>query len=170
MTRTPRHLLHWTIAAGLLAGALDLFYATGFWALKGVPAQRILQSIAAGLIGKGAFAGGAASAALGLALHLVMATAMAAAYAMAAMAWPRLRDRAWLHGPLYGLLLYAVMNAVVLPLSAVPGKPVTDPVWIACSIVVHMVLVGLPIAWCVQRAFGRVAARASRRVHPRTTS
>jgi len=36
------------LAGGLVAGTLDILYACIFWALKrGVPAQRILQSVAA---------------------------------------------------------------------------------------------------------------------------
>jgi len=41
-----------------------------------VPAQRILQSVAAGLLGDASFEGGAATAALGLALHFLIATSM----------------------------------------------------------------------------------------------
>ena len=61
----PRSLPAWILLAGLSAATLDILYATGFWALKGVPASRILQSVAAGVLGKASFSGGLATAAPG---------------------------------------------------------------------------------------------------------
>ena len=72
--------LGWMLLGGLCAGTLDILFATGFWALRGVAPQRILQSVAAGVLGKASFGGGAASAALGLGLHYLIAIAMASAY------------------------------------------------------------------------------------------
>jgi hypothetical protein len=150
---TGRNLLLCVLAAGLIAGTLDIVYAIGFWGLKGVPAQRIGQSIAAGVLGKDAFGGGNATAALGLALHYFIATMMAAAYALVARRWPALVARPVRYGLLYGLLLYVLMTYVVVPLSAAPGGGATDTLWIVCSVVAHALLVGLPIALIVRRGF-----------------
>jgi hypothetical protein len=47
------------LAGGIVAGTLDILYACAFRAVKlGVPARRILQSVAAGLLGEAAFEGG----------------------------------------------------------------------------------------------------------------
>lgn len=149
-----RTLLLYVLAAGLVAGTLDIVYATSFWGLKGVPPQRIGQSIAAGVLGKDAFAGGNGAAALGLFLHYVIATGMAAAYALVARRWSALIAQPVRHGLLYGLLLYALMSYVVVPLSAVPGGGGGGgALWIGCSIVAHAVLVGLPIALILRRGF-----------------
>jgi hypothetical protein len=43
------------------------------------------------------------------------------------------------------------MNYVVVPLSAA-GPSSKDPLWVALSIVVHMVLIGVPCAVFAQRA------------------
>lgn len=150
---TTRSLLLCVLAAGLVAGTLDIVYATTFWGLKGVPAQRIGQSIAAGVLGKDAFGGGNATAALGLVLHYFIATMMAAAYALVARRWPALVARPVRYGLLYGLLLYVLMTYVVVPLSALPGPAAANTLWIACSIVAHALLVGLPIALIVRRGF-----------------
>ena len=159
---SPRTLLLYVLAAGVVAGSLDIVYATGFWGLKGVPAQRIGQSIAAGLLGKDAFAGGNGTAALGLFLHYLIATFMAAAYALVARRWPALIARPVRYGLLYGLLLYALMTYVVVPLSAAPGGGAANTLWIVCSIVAHAVLVGLPIALILRRGFvGGDRVRAS---------
>ncbi len=147
------------VTGGLVAGMLDLAYACAFWALKGgVPARRILQSVAAGLLGPASFAGGRASAALGFVLHFGIALGMAAVYWRAALRWPVLGLRPVPCGAAYGLLLYVVMNAVVVPLSAAP-RASRDRLWVALGIVVHVFLVGLPIAVCVARA---VTSRPSR--------
>lgn len=138
--------LRFVLAGGFLAGGLDILYAIIFWAVKrDVPAQRILQSVAAGLLGRASFEGGARTAALGLALHFFIALSMSFAYFLVARHWPLLRGRPVLCGAAYGLFLYAFMNYVVVPLSAAgPGSK--DPLWIGLSIAVHMLLIGVPIA------------------------
>ena len=48
-------------------------------------------------------------------------------------------------GAAYGLLLYGIMNYAVVPLSAArPGSK--DPLWVVLSVVVHVLLIGIPIA------------------------
>ena len=55
-----RSLPAWTALGGLVAGALDIAYAITYWGLtRQVPAQRILHSVASGLVGRdAALAGG----------------------------------------------------------------------------------------------------------------
>ncbi len=152
MQAPPRHPWGWVLAGGLVAGALDIVYACVFWALKrDVPAQRILQSVAAGLLGEASFEGGWATAALGLALHFLIALSMSAAYYLVSQRWALLWQRPFLCGAGYGLLLYAIMNHVVVPLSAAaPGSK--DPLWITLTIAVHALLIGIPIALAARRA------------------
>ena len=149
------HPAVFVLAGGLVAGTFDIAYACIFWALKrGVPATRIFQSVAAGLIGQASFAGGGRTAALGLVLHYFIALSMSIAYYLVARRWGLLRRRPVLCGAGYGLLLYGVMNYIVVPLSAAgPGSK--DPLWIALSIAVHVVLIGVPIALFTRRAQGQ---------------
>ncbi|MFC3552045.1 hypothetical protein ACFOLC_13625 [Lysobacter cavernae] len=153
----------WLLTAGLVAATLDILYATGFWALRGVDPTRVWQSIAAGLLGKASFSGGADTATLGLALHYLIALAMAAAYFIAARRLPKLWQQPWRYGALYGLLLYAVMNLIVVPLSAAPGGGAKPMLWVVLSLLAHVLLVGLPIAWCARRAYGLSAPLSARR-------
>lgn len=140
------------LAGGLLAGALDIFYACLFWALKAdVPPTRIFQSVAAGLLGEASFQGGTSTAALGLFLHFLIACTMALTYYLAARRWPVLVRRPVPCGIGYGLVLYVLMNHVVVPLSAA-GSGSSDPTWIGLTVAVHAFLVGLPIAWFATRA------------------
>jgi uncharacterized membrane protein YagU involved in acid resistance len=145
--------LRFVVAGGLLAGALDITYACLFWAIKaGVPAQRIFQSVAAGLLGKDSFTGGWPTASLGLALHFFIATTMSVTYFLVARRVPTLGVRPVPFGAAYGLLLYVIMNYVVVPLSNAPHGGAKDPLWVGLSIVVHMVLIGIPIAVFTRRA------------------
>ena len=99
----PLPPLAYVLAGGLAAGALDISYAWLFWAVKAGPtAQRIFQSVAAGLLGKASFAGGWPTALLGLGLHFSIATSM-----------PR---RPWKAGP--SPRTYA---------ARAPGKPIWIP-------------------------------------------
>ena len=142
----------WVLTGGLVAGTLDIVYAWVFWAVKrGVPARRILQSVAAGLLGPASFEGGGATAALGLALQWLIAVSMSVAYYVVSRRWPLLLRRPVACGAGYGLLLYGIMNYVVVPLSAAgPGSKY--PLWIALSIAVHVVFIGIPIALFTRRA------------------
>ncbi len=151
----------YVLAGGLVAGALDISYAWLFWAVKaGLTAQRIFQSVAAGLLGKASFAGAWPTALLGLGLHFFIATSMSLTYYLVARRWPLLREHPLGCGAGYGLVLYGIMNFVVVPLSAASGGS-KDPFWVALSVAVHMLFIGIPIA-----LFSRLALEQA----PRTAS
>ncbi|HWN20242.1 MAG TPA: hypothetical protein VNO19_15120 [Gemmatimonadales bacterium] len=140
------------LAGGFVAGTLDIAYACLFWAVKSdVTAMRIFQSVAAGLLGPVSFEGGGATAALGLALHYLIALSMSLVYYLAAQRWSLLWQRPVLCGAVYGLLMYAIMHYVVVPLSrAGPGSE--DPLWISLTVGAHVLLIGIPIALFTRRA------------------
>lgn len=140
------------LAGGIVAGGLDILYAIVFWWVKrGVAPSRILQSVAAGLLGRASFEGGTRSAALGLVLQCCIAVTMSLTYFAVSRRWAALWQRPLWYGPAYGLLLYVIMNYIVVPLSAaLPGSK--DPLWVALSIAVHMLLIGVPIALFTRRA------------------
>ena len=139
------------LIGGAIAGALDITYAIGFSALRGVPPIRILQSVASGLLGAPAFHGGWPTAALGLLLHFCIALLWATIFYLASRAIPFLTRHPVISGLFYGFLIYALMNLVVLPLSAFPRK-VTFPLLVLITgILVHMFCIGLPIALAVRR-------------------
>src|SRR5215469_8049381 len=154
----------WTLAlaGGLVAGTLDIIYACLFWALKaGATPERIFQSVAKGLLGPAAYQGDAATAAMGLFLHYFIATSMSFTFFVAARRWVALRNRPVLYGASYGLLLYAIMNYIVVALSAARGGGSGGALWVALSIVVHMFLIGLPIASFTSRGLGPPRTQAS---------
>lgn len=145
------------VTGGLALGVADIIFAMTYWYLKaGVPPFRIFQSIAAGLLGRAAFAGGMASTALGALAHFGIATAMVAAYYLVARRYAALVQRPWRYGAAYGLVLYGVMTYIVLPLSAAPrSRP--DLAWQLSSVVAH-------VAWgLLCAAFARMARRTGAR-------
>lgn len=99
---------------------MDFVYASLMGTISGRGVMKVWQGVASGWIGKAAGAGGWGSAALGMATHFAIAILMAAAYAAAAVWLPALYRRWLMFAPLYGLLLYAVMYRVVLPLRFGP--------------------------------------------------
>lgn len=158
MRRLPARLPVLVVAAVVVA-VLDMLLATTFWALRGVAPARVLQSVASGLIGRAAYAGGTATALLGLLLHLSIAFAMVLAYDLAALRLPWLVRRPSLWGPLYGVALYLVMTWIVVPLSAAAHAS-PSVAWAATSVFSHVVLVGLPCAWFVRFAHAPVLPAA----------
>lgn len=139
------------LLAGLAAGTLDILAAFATNAPRGISAVRVLQSVASGLLGTGAFEGGAGTAALGLLLHFVIATSAATVFYLSSRRLGFLVDRPVASGLGYGLAVYGVMNAVVLPLSAIPFTPSYTPRSLVTGLIVHMLCVGLPIALVVRR-------------------
>ncbi|MGD9981233.1 MAG: hypothetical protein AB7H66_06280 [Hyphomonadaceae bacterium] len=166
------------LLGGLIAGALDIVYAFVVYGplSYGISPERILQSVAAGWIGREASqAGGMSTAALGLGSHLLIATIMAAVYVLAAQSSRRLTRNPLLWGTVYGLILYVAMNYVVVPLSAaganghfvsslseaserlqasfseVRGGAADYPWMLWGTIFTHTVLVGMPIALAAKR-------------------
>ena len=138
---------------GLIAGTLDITYAIVFSYLRsGTSPVVILQSVASGLLGKDSFNGGFATAALGLFLHFLIAFTAAAIYYAASRKLDVLVRAAIVCGMVYGVLVYAVMNYVVIPLSAVPPRTGPRPLLVLVTgLLVHMFLIGLPIALAVRR-------------------
>ena len=149
-----RSALKTIVTAGLVAGALDILYAFIIWGLRGVTPIRIGQSVAAGLLGRDAAVGGGTTTGLfGLGVHFVLAIIMAAIYYAAARNIRLLVDRAVPFGLAYGLALYGAMNYIVLPLSGIGKAGGGGPLYITLNgILVHMFLVGLPIALITSRA------------------
>ena len=133
-----------------IAGTLDIVYAIVFHGLRGVPVARILQSVASGLLGAPAYRGGVPTALLGLALHFAIMFTIAWLFVAASRRLAPLRQHAIAAGAVYGLLVYAVMNYIVLPLSAFPQRGTPATLVIALGLLVHVALVGIPIALCAK--------------------
>ena len=147
------------VVAALMAGALDLLYAsTHLASYYQVEPMQIFQSIARGVLGPAAMQGGWGSASLGIALEFTLTLIMAAVYIIPAIHLTDLRKYWWLLGPCYGIVVMVVMYTVVLPFSAYHGSgalpdgprgpdgTITDHQMLYATILVHMFVVGLVIS------------------------
>ena len=141
--------------AGLIAGTLDITDALVFYGLRGVPPVRLLQNIASGLLGRGAFQGGVGTAALGLLLHFVIAYSAATVYYLLSRSFGLLTRHFIVCGLLYGLGVYLFMNHIVLPLAFVNRAPLSG-IALVNGVLAVMLLVGLTVSMVVNR-FSRIA-------------
>jgi len=138
------------LVGGLLAGVLDIAYAFVLAVARNGRPLRVLQSVASGLLGSGAYQGGVATGALGLALHLGITVVAAWVFWLVVKRSPLMQRQVLWCGLVFGVLVYLFMNFVVLPLSAVPFQLRYSPGVILQGFVSHAALVGLPIAWCLR--------------------
>ncbi|HEV2837057.1 MAG TPA: hypothetical protein VGW58_17195 [Pyrinomonadaceae bacterium] len=137
---------------GLIAGALDIIAAcVSSWLRAGFPPTRVLQSVASGILGAAAYSGGAKIAVLGLALHFFIATTWTTVFYFASRKLRFLIERPVTWGLVYGLIVYAFMNFVVLPLSAFPQRTPPRLSGRIIGLLIIMFCVGLPIALIVRR-------------------
>src|SRR5712671_5093871 len=135
---------------GLLCGVLDITAALVVYGYMGAGPLRLLQGIAAGLLGPRTYNGGAATALLGLLCHFVIAFSAAAVFVAASRMMPFLLRRAALSGVLYGIAVYFFMSRVVVPLSAAARISFSLKMMVI-GIVIHIFCVGLPIALAARR-------------------
>jgi hypothetical protein len=134
---------------GLVAGGLDLTASATLFVLKGGSFEKILQFIASGALGTRSFEGGKKTAAAGVGFHFFIAFSVAAVYYFLRLRIPLIAADPVMAGIVYGLGVHLVMSLLVVPLSAVPRRPFSAAAFLTQA-VIHMFLVGLPVALIVQ--------------------
>lgn len=147
------------VTAWLLCGVLDISGAfVQAWIQFGRTPKQVLLGVASGLWGPPAMTRGIGLAAIGLLMHFTVAlTATLVFFGLS-------RKISWLRtgpllvvGPLYGALVFCTMNYATLPLLSVLRHLYlnTAPRWPGtmswAQLGIHLICVGLPIAWGVRR-------------------
>ena len=137
------------VTAGAISGSLDISAAFIRAGLSGISPARVLRFIASGLLGPQAFTGGAAAAACGALAHFTIAFTASLVFYLASRRLSFLADRPIISGALYGIAVWAVMNMVVVPLSAVPhrGQSAED---VIIGAVILIFCIGLPNSFIVR--------------------
>ena len=130
---------------GLVAGTVDLLQACILFGWD------IPLAIAAGLLGRQAFHGGACTYILGVFLHFFIAFSAAAVYYAASRRLGFLNEHPLVCGLFFGAAVEEVMNLVVLPLSALHARGPYKLHDLILGLIVHMVVIGLPISYSVRR-------------------
>lgn len=138
--------------AWLLCGTLDIVYAMVWSLLAGGSVGGMLRGVAKGPFGDAAGGWGLGGALAGLGAHYAIMGAMVTFWFWAVRRVPALAARPWwLTGTVYGLILYLVMNAVVLPLRFGSPFPPADLVKGAAQLFPHIFFVGWPLAWLTRQ-------------------
>ena len=144
-----RSILKPIVLATLVCGTLDILFAMILTVWRGRAIPDMLRFVASGPFPQ-ATDWGASGAALGFLVHFTLMAIMVAAFVLAARRIPALTDSPLLWGLLFGLLTYAVMNLVVVPLrfpAAWPPKALS----VGTQLFAHLVLFGLPTAFIARR-------------------
>jgi hypothetical protein len=134
---------------GLIVGSMDITSAIIITLARGGTIMRLMQFIASGVLGKQAFQGGLPIAALGLALHFLIAFGLVTVFYFASRRLAFLQQHPAPSGIIYGLIVFAVMNLIVLPLSAAAARHSLSGDLIQIGI--HMFVIGLPTSLLLRR-------------------
>lgn len=150
-----RRVLSAILSGGLIAGTVDIGAAA---LINMIDPRVILRFIAGGLQGSAALQGGGASAWLGLFLQWGMGLLIAAIFVFAALRLRWLTTRWFVAGLAYGVVVFAVMNYVVVPLSAWHRVNHFTPASFTCNLLAMLVF-GLIVAYAARRCLGSPMAR-----------
>lgn len=134
------------LLAGLTVGILDGISAVLSYLGKGGNKPEIVfKFISSGILGNTAFGGGYEIVALGILLHFVIALGWSFIFFLFYPKVPEPYRNKYVFGPLYGLIVWGMMQFVVIPMSSTPPVD-SSAVGMLIGIGIHFVAVGLPIA------------------------
>jgi hypothetical protein len=138
------------LLAGLAVGVLDAVDNLAYFAVfAGKNPIEVLQFISSAAMGPAAFQGGLATAGLGALLHFVIAFVAAFVYITAYRRVAVVRESWVATGLAFGAAVWAVMNLIVVPLSAIGQFPSFGAA--IHGIVGHSLTVGLASAFVTRR-------------------
>ena len=143
------------LLAGFVAGLLDITAAIiSFYINRHTGPTKMFQYIASAALGPDAYSGGMGTAALGLLFHFMVAYIFTIIFFFL---YPRLHlvsKNAIIVGLLYGIVVWAAMNLLVVPLSKVQAAPFKTKS-VIISMLILMFCIGLPIALIAHRFYSR---------------
>lgn len=139
----------------LVAGTLDIIAAHVNQAIRtGEFPARIFYGIAAGAIGlKKAFSSGPAVIALGAIIHYFISFLFTLFFFGVYPVIYRISPNKYVNGLLFGAFVWVIMNGIVLPLTALPGKPFVADRQALIGFLILMVVFGTPISILADRYY-----------------
>jgi hypothetical protein len=143
---TSRPRMPWLLLGGLAVASLDLAFASAYWMQFGASPTRVLQSIAAWMLGPPAFDGGLRTALLGALSYGLLMWGVVAGYHAASRRWALLRERPVLCGAVYGAMTYVLVLEIAVPLLSAAGPTPRQLDWTLACVVAYVLLVGIPAA------------------------
>ena len=139
--------------AWLLCGSLDILSAfIDYYIKTGKGPDGVLKFVASGVFGKEAFNGSGAMVWLGLLFHFIIAFAFTLLFFIL---YPRikwLRVNVFITAIIFGLIVWAIMNLIVVPLSNTP-RPASSQRHIIKPMLILICMIGLPLSIIYKRYF-----------------
>jgi len=135
--------------ATLVCGTLDILFAIILTLWRSKEPAAMLRVVASGPF-PGAASWGAAGSVLGLLVHYTLMAIMVAVFVLAARGRAHLVDMPLRAALAYGIVTYAVMNLIVVPLRFPAAWP-PSKLSIATQLFAHIVLLGIPLALITRR-------------------
>jgi hypothetical protein len=143
------------IVAGLVAGTLDILAAFAtYYIMTGNGPMGVLLFVASGAFGNDAFSGGLPMAMMGLLFHYIIAFSFTLLFYVIARKLKAILMHPIASGIAYGIMVWAFMNFVILPISHV-NKPVFTIAGVTRGVLTIIFAVGLPIAIIISRKLKR---------------
>jgi len=159
----PSSFLRVALGSGAIVGVLDAIAATlHAYAFLHIGPDLVFRFVASGALGRAAITGGPHMIAAGLAFHFLFASAWTALFFLLARALPlplRAAPTAAALGAVYGLVIWLGMNLAVIPLSKIPSRPLHLTTPTLAMILIHVLVIGVPIALLARRHLHRHLAR-----------
>ena len=142
------------LLSGFVAGTMDMLGAILVYTaiMQKVTVVQILHGIASGVFGKTTVGSSATMALIGLGFHYFIAFCWAIGYFIVYPYIPFLRKQKIIAGLLYGIVVWAVMNLIVLPMSNAYHSPFAWPSAIRAATIL-MLCIGLPISLITSRYY-----------------
>ena len=144
-----RSMLKPIAIATAVSGTLDILFAMILTVSFGREIGNMLRYVGSGPFPP-ALDMGTGGAILGLLVHFGLMAIMAAVLILFVRQRPQLLDRPVILGVAYGLITYAAMNLIVVPLRFDAPLP-PSALSIATQLFAHIVLVGIPMALIAAR-------------------
>ncbi|HXB10148.1 MAG TPA: hypothetical protein VNW04_23655 [Puia sp.] len=149
------------LLTGLIAGVLDITYAyLDVYVQSGRFSRKMFQYIAGGALGlTTSMKGGVPVIVLGIFFHFFIAFVFTLFFFLLYRKSKLSVVNPYLLALLYGIFIWTVMNLVVLPLTALPSRPM-DWAKGAFDALMFGVTFGLPLVFSARWFFGAVKAQA----------
>lgn len=146
------------LVSGLIVGTFDAIAASLFsYGFSGGSPASVFRYVASGVFGREALTGGGAVAVWGLLFHYIVATGWTALFYFLYPKISFLRSSKYVAGIAYGVFIWLMMNFVVVPLSNVPPHAFHFTLRTAVMIMIHMFVIGVPIAHMTYRYYARLS-------------
>lgn len=150
-----RFPLLYSIKAGLIAGTLDIVFAfLHSYIKRGTAPSTVLQFISKTVFGKATFSDPAIAAITGLLVHFTIAMVWSILFFIVYSRLKLMKQNKIITGIVYGLVVWAVMNMMVLPLWN-HRSFVFNPESSSINAVILVAAIGLPLSFMAGRYYSK---------------